>query len=102
MEQGLAHDKLKEFAHVASDKVFEHEDRGPVESIKTSISFIQAEMAKISQAMQEGEYDISVNAGTEEKVCLYLEMHSYSLTFLSLEISHVILIIVINHQTFQT
>ncbi|PSN47807.1 Dynactin subunit 1 [Blattella germanica] len=67
VEQGLPHDKLKEFAHAASDRIFEHEDRGPVESIKTSVSFLQSEIVKIAQALQEGEYDIGINSGSEEK-----------------------------------
>ncbi|XP_069679025.1 dynactin subunit 1 isoform X4 [Periplaneta americana] len=64
---GLPHDKLKEFAHAASDSIFEHEDRGPVESIKTSVSFIQTEIVKIAQALQDGEYDINTSSNVEEK-----------------------------------
>ncbi|XP_021939301.1 LOW QUALITY PROTEIN: dynactin subunit 1-like [Zootermopsis nevadensis] len=67
LDVGLPHDKVKEFAHVSSDRIFEHEDCGPVESLKTSIDFIQTGVAKIAQAMQDGEYDINTNSSTEEK-----------------------------------
>jgi hypothetical protein len=59
---------VKEFAHVSSDRIFEHEDRGPVESLKMSVGFIQTEVAKIAQAMQDGEYDVNTSTSTEEKV----------------------------------
>jgi hypothetical protein len=65
---GLPHDKVKEFAHVSSDRIFEHEDRSPVESLKSSVDFIQTEVTKIAQAMQDGEYDINTSSSTEEKV----------------------------------
>jgi dynactin 1 len=68
LDLGLPHDKVKEFAHVSSDKIFEHEDRGPVESLKTSVGFIQTEVARIAHAVQDGEYDINTSSSTEEKV----------------------------------
>jgi dynactin 1 len=68
LDSGLPHDKVKEFAHVSSDRIFEHEDHGPVESVKASVGFIQTEVTKIAQAIQDGEYDISTVSSTEEKV----------------------------------
>jgi len=68
LDTGLPHDKIKEFAHVSSDRIYEHEDHGPVESLKASVGFIQTEVTKIAQAMQDGEYDISTLSSTEEKV----------------------------------
>lgn len=68
LDTGLPHDKIKEFAHVSSDKIYEHEDHGPVESLKASVAFIQTKVTKIAQAMQDGEYDISTLTSTEEKV----------------------------------
>jgi dynactin 1 len=67
LDTGLPHDKVKEFAHASSDRIFEHEDRGPVESLKMSVGFIQTEVAKIAQAMQDGEYDINTS-NFDEKV----------------------------------
>jgi hypothetical protein len=68
LDTGLPHDKIKEFAHVSSDRTYEHEDHGPVESLKASVGFIQTEVTKTAQAMQDGEYDISALSSTEEKV----------------------------------
>lgn len=68
LDTGLPHDKIKEFAHVSSDRAYEHEDHGPVESLKASVGFIQTEVTKIAQAMQDGEYDFSTLSSTEEKV----------------------------------
>ncbi|XP_067011702.2 dynactin subunit 1 isoform X2 [Anabrus simplex] len=65
---GITNDKLRELAHTATDRIYEHEDRGPVESIKWSLGLIQAEVAKLSQFLQENEYDISIGTNTEEKV----------------------------------
>jgi hypothetical protein len=59
---------VKEFAHTSSDQIYEHEDRGPVESLKISVGFIQTEVAKISKAMQDGEYDINTSSSIDEKV----------------------------------
>jgi hypothetical protein len=75
---GLPHDKVKEFAHVSSDRIFEHEEHGPVENLKISVGFIQAEVAKIAQAMQEGEYDRNTSSSTEEKVS-WKDSHQMSL-----------------------
>nr|CAD7426657.1 unnamed protein product [Timema monikensis] len=66
-DQGVPHDKVKEFAHVASDHVYEQDDRGPVESLKTSVCFILGEVATLTQAVQEAEFDINPNITAEEK-----------------------------------
>nr|CAD7454518.1 unnamed protein product [Timema tahoe] len=66
-DQGVPHDKVKEFAHVASDHVYEQDDRGPVESLKTSVSFVLGEVATLTQAVQEAEFDINPNITAEEK-----------------------------------
>nr|CAD7194602.1 unnamed protein product [Timema douglasi] len=66
-DQGVPHDKVKEFAHVASDHVYEQDDRGPVESLKTSVCFVLGEVATLTQAVQEAEFDINPNITAEEK-----------------------------------
>lgn len=67
-ELGIAHDKLKEFAHSSCDRVYENEDRGPVETLKNSMSFLLAEVAGMAQVLQEAEYDnnTSTQAATEK------------------------------------
>jgi len=68
LDTGFHHDTIKEFADVSSDRIYEHEDHGPVESLKASVGFIQTEVTKIAQAMQDGDYDISTLSSTDEKV----------------------------------
>ena len=68
LDTGLPHDKIKEFACVSSDRIYEHEDHGPFEILKASVAFIQTEVTKVAQAMQDGEYDIRTLSSTEEKV----------------------------------
>jgi hypothetical protein len=41
---------------------------GPIKSLKVLAGFIQTEVTKIAQAVQDGEYDISTVCSTEEKV----------------------------------
>lgn len=55
--------KVKELAHLATDKVYGKDDSGPLECLRHSIDYVKTEMTKIASAMQDGEYDFD---GTEE------------------------------------
>lgn len=67
-EKGLTADKFKEFAINSSDKIYEQDDLGPVQSLKNSFAFITTQISQIAQFLQDNEYDISVSNRNEEKV----------------------------------
>lgn len=69
-EKGISPEKLKEFAINASDKIYEQDDLGPVQSLKNSFAFISTQISQIAQFLQDNEYDISVANRNEEKVRL--------------------------------
>lgn len=52
----------------ASDKIYEQDDLGPVQSIKNSLSFILTQISQVAQFLQDNEYDINVSNRNEEKV----------------------------------
>ncbi|ENN75835.1 hypothetical protein YQE_07565, partial [Dendroctonus ponderosae] len=60
-EKGLSQEKIKEIAMVASDKVYEQEDLGPVQSIKQSLSLLLTQIANITKALQDNELQFSTN-----------------------------------------
>lgn len=67
-EKGLTPDKMKDFAINASDKIYEQDDLGPVQSLKNSFAFIATQITQVAQFLQDNEYDISVANRNEEKV----------------------------------
>ncbi|XP_063907732.1 dynactin subunit 1 isoform X2 [Zophobas morio] len=66
-EKGLPQDKIKEIALNASDKVYEQDDLGPVQSVKNSLSFIVTQVTQIAQFLQDNEYEIATASKKEEK-----------------------------------
>ncbi|XP_074029594.1 dynactin subunit 1 isoform X2 [Leptinotarsa decemlineata] len=69
MENGISQEKLKEIAHSASDKVYEQDDLGPVQSIKNSLTYLLNEATKIAQFLLDNEYEISTaSSSIDEKV----------------------------------
>lgn len=52
----------------ASDKIYEQDDLGPVQSIKNSLAFILTQITQVAQFLQDNEYDINVSSRNEEKV----------------------------------
>lgn len=46
---------------VSSDKVYEQEDLGPVQSIKQSLSLLLAQIANITKALQDNELQFTTN-----------------------------------------
>lgn len=67
-ERGLKNDKIKDLAINASDKIYEQDDLGPVQSIKNSLSFILTQTTQTAQFLQDNEYEITKASRNEEKV----------------------------------
>lgn len=67
-EKGLTQEKIKDIAINASDKIYEQDDLGPVQSIKNSLTFIVTQITQISQFLQDNEFDISTSSRSPEKV----------------------------------
>ncbi|KAK5644921.1 hypothetical protein RI129_006221 [Pyrocoelia pectoralis] len=68
IDKNIPHDKLKDFAINASDKVYEQDDLGPVQSIKNSLSFIVTQISQTSQFLQDNEYSITLSNKNEGKI----------------------------------
>lgn len=66
-EKGLTQEKIKDIAINASDKIYEQDDLGPVQSIKNSLTFIVTQITQISQFLQDNEFDISTSSRSPEK-----------------------------------
>lgn len=67
-DKGLPQEKVKEIAINASDKVYEQDDLGPVQSIKNSLSFVLTQVTQIAQFLQDNEYEINTASKSEDKV----------------------------------
>ncbi|KAK9873195.1 hypothetical protein WA026_021428 [Henosepilachna vigintioctopunctata] len=66
-DKGLTQDKIKEIAINASDKVFEQDDLGPVQSIKNSLTLVCTQITQIAQFLQDNEFDISTSSRSPDK-----------------------------------
>lgn len=73
-EKGLPQDKIKDIAIMASDKVYEQDDLGPIQSIKNSLAFILSQVTQIAQCLQENEFEITTANKNEEKVNKYKKL----------------------------
>lgn len=62
---------MKDLAITASDKIYEQDDLGPVQSIKNSFTFVTTQITQIAQFLQDNEYEITTANKTEEKVSLF-------------------------------
>ncbi|KAJ8931890.1 hypothetical protein NQ314_015159 [Rhamnusium bicolor] len=62
----------------ASDKVYEQDDLGPVQSIKNSLSFILTQVTQVAQFLQDNEYEISTANRNEEKPVAPIQIRSDS------------------------
>lgn len=75
MEKGITQEKIRDIALSASDKIYEQDDLGPVQSIKNSLSLVLTQITQIAQYLQDNEYEITMANRNEEKVgmheCLY-------------------------------
>lgn len=60
LDTGLAADKLKDIAAIASEKVYDTEDIGPVATIKSSLTIMQQFAANLAQKMTECENDLAM------------------------------------------
>ncbi|CAG9772136.1 unnamed protein product [Ceutorhynchus assimilis] len=63
--KGLSDEKLKDIAMAASDKIYEQDDLGPIQSIKNSISWLLTQITNISKVLQDNELQFISNK--EEK-----------------------------------
>ncbi|KAF7279198.1 hypothetical protein GWI33_007604 [Rhynchophorus ferrugineus] len=54
-EKGISEEKLKEFAMTASDRIYEQDDLGPVQSVKNSLSFLLTDATNIAKFLQDNE-----------------------------------------------
>lgn len=66
-EKGLTPDSIKDIAINASDKIYEQDDLGPVQSIKNSLAFILTQITQLAQFLQDNEYEITTAYKKEEK-----------------------------------
>uniref|UniRef100_A0A6P7G1R3 Dynactin subunit 1 n=1 Tax=Diabrotica virgifera virgifera TaxID=50390 RepID=A0A6P7G1R3_DIAVI len=66
-EQGVTPDKVKDIAINASEKFYEQDDLGPVQSIKNSLNFIMTQITQLAQYLQDNEYEITTASKNEEK-----------------------------------
>lgn len=73
-EKGLNQDKIKDIAINASDKVYEQDDLGPIQSIKNSLTFVLTQVTQVAQFLQDNEYEISTANKNEEKVLILFIM----------------------------
>ncbi|XP_038070773.1 dynactin subunit 1-like [Patiria miniata] len=58
--EGIPVARLEEIAERASDLAYDKQDKGPYQSFRESLVKAMVIMSKISQAVQEGEYDSNV------------------------------------------
>lgn len=66
-EKGLSQEKIKDLAINASDKIYEQDDLGPVQSIKNSLNFILTQITQVAQFLHDNEYEITTANKNEEK-----------------------------------
>nr|CAI5831015.1 unnamed protein product [Callosobruchus analis] len=67
MEKGISQDKIKDIAINSSDKIYEQDDLGPVQSIKNSLSFIVSQISEVAKYLQANEYEISMASKKDDK-----------------------------------
>ncbi|RZC39748.1 dynactin subunit 1 [Asbolus verrucosus] len=78
LEKGLPQDKIKDIALNASDKIYEQDDLGPVQSVKNSLAFIVTQITQIAQFLQDNEYEITTANKNEEKKTPPIQIRSES------------------------
>ncbi|CAH0555290.1 unnamed protein product [Brassicogethes aeneus] len=78
-EKGLSQDKIKDIAINSSDKVYEQDDLGPVQSIKNSLSFVLTQISQVAQFLQDNEYEISTANKNEEKTIPPIQVRAESI-----------------------
>lgn len=54
-EKGISEEKLKEIAITASDRIYEQDDLGPIQSIKNSLTILSTQMTNIVKFLQDNE-----------------------------------------------
>lgn len=59
-EKGLSEEKLKDIAINASDRVYEQDDLGPVQSIKKSLTILSTHITNIVKYLQDNELQFTV------------------------------------------
>lgn len=84
----MSQEKIKDLAINASDKIYEQDDLGPVQSIKNSLGFILTQITQITQFLQDNEYEITTASKNEEKVILlFSEMPNFMFKFENLSLN---------------
>lgn len=63
----MSQEKIQDIAINASDKIYEQDDLGPVQSIKNSLGYILTQVSQVAQFLQENEFEISTATRNEEK-----------------------------------
>ncbi|XP_057658950.1 dynactin subunit 1-like isoform X2 [Diorhabda carinulata] len=67
-EKLVPQDKVKDIAINASEKFYEQDDLGPVQSLKNSLNFILTQITQLAQYLHDNEYEITTANKNEEKV----------------------------------
>lgn len=67
----MTQEKIKDIAINSSDKIYEQDDLGPVQSVKNSLTLILTEITQIAQFLQDNEFDITTASRSTEKVLIF-------------------------------
>lgn len=63
----VSHEKLLELLSTSFEKVYEQDDRGPAQNLRTILGTTNTEMAQLAQYLLDNEYEIiSAQAGPEK------------------------------------
>lgn len=67
-DKGVVPEQIKDIAINASEKFYEQDDLGPVQSLKNSMNFIQTQITQLAQFLHDNEYEITTANKNEDKV----------------------------------
>ncbi|CAH1099765.1 unnamed protein product [Psylliodes chrysocephalus] len=66
-DKGVVPEQIKDIAINASEKFYEQDDLGPVQSLKNSMNFIQTQITQLAQFLHDNEYEITTANKNEDK-----------------------------------
>uniref|UniRef100_A0A6B2EBH0 Dynactin subunit 1 n=1 Tax=Phlebotomus kandelakii TaxID=1109342 RepID=A0A6B2EBH0_9DIPT len=64
----VSHSKLWDFLSAACDRIYEQDDRGPSQNIRTVLSAVNTDMSQLAQYLLDHEYEIMAAPVTEKPV----------------------------------
>lgn len=66
-ESSISHTKLWELLSAACDKVYEQDDRGPAQNIRSVLSTTNTDMSQLAQYLLDNEYQIMASPNKKDK-----------------------------------